>query len=185
MLILASQDWCIKDVFCSVYHLCAQWHHGRSLDETKYRHCWMLSLIHKCTQVVICILSFPISSQPDMNPGNCWAFKGSEGYLVIQLSGLVKVTAFSMEHIPKTLSPSGSIDSAPREFSIWVSTATVFSTRIGKMLNFPGIWSKFWIFYNKFSDIFVRTRPKWPSKWQVVPQKKGCFIWFWLLVWPF
>ncbi|XP_071879984.1 SUN domain-containing protein 1 isoform X3 [Anas platyrhynchos] len=57
--------------------------------------------------------------QPDMYPGNCWAFKGSEGYLVIRLSMKISPTAFTMEHIPKTLSPSGNITSAPRKFSVY------------------------------------------------------------------
>uniref|UniRef100_A0A8C3CFB3 Sad1 and UNC84 domain containing 1 n=1 Tax=Cairina moschata TaxID=8855 RepID=A0A8C3CFB3_CAIMO len=57
--------------------------------------------------------------QPDMYPGNCWAFKGSEGYLVIRLSMKIYPTAFTMEHIPKTLSPSGNITSAPRKFSVY------------------------------------------------------------------
>ena len=56
-----------------------------------------------------------------MNPGQCWAFKGAEGYLVLELSGRVKPTAFSVEHIPKALSPTGKIDSAPKDFSVWVS----------------------------------------------------------------
>ncbi|XP_025010978.1 SUN domain-containing protein 1 isoform X9 [Gallus gallus] len=57
--------------------------------------------------------------QPDMYPGNCWAFKGSEGYLVVRLSMKIYPTAFSLEHIPKTLSPSGNITSAPRKFSVY------------------------------------------------------------------
>ncbi|XP_032053289.1 SUN domain-containing protein 1 isoform X2 [Aythya fuligula] len=57
--------------------------------------------------------------QPDVYPGNCWAFKGSEGYLVIRLSMKIYPTAFTMEHIPKTLSPSGNITSAPRNFSVY------------------------------------------------------------------
>nr|XP_045606712.1 uncharacterized protein LOC123763584 isoform X2 [Procambarus clarkii] len=57
--------------------------------------------------------------QPDRMPGQCWAFKGSQGYIVIQLAGLVKPTAFSLEHIPKSLSPNGEIESAPREFEVW------------------------------------------------------------------
>ncbi|XP_070581177.1 putative leucine-rich repeat-containing protein DDB_G0290503 [Ptychodera flava] len=57
--------------------------------------------------------------QPDVQPGNCWAFKGTTGYLVIQLSGTIRPTSFSMEHIPKSLSPNGNIDSAPKEFSVW------------------------------------------------------------------
>ncbi|XP_072205791.1 SUN domain-containing protein 1 isoform X7 [Excalfactoria chinensis] len=57
--------------------------------------------------------------QPDMYPGNCWAFKGSEGYLVVRLSMKIYPTAFSLEHIPKSLSPSGNITSAPRKFSVY------------------------------------------------------------------
>ncbi|KAG7276519.1 hypothetical protein CRUP_014260, partial [Coryphaenoides rupestris] len=52
-------------------------------------------------------------------PGNCWAFKGSQGYLVIKLSLRVQPTAFYLEHIPKTMSPTGSITSAPRNFSVY------------------------------------------------------------------
>ncbi|XP_071815008.1 uncharacterized protein [Apostichopus japonicus] len=57
--------------------------------------------------------------QPDVNPGNCWAFKGAVGFLVIQLSDTIKPTYFTMEHIPKSLSPTGNITSAPRNFSVW------------------------------------------------------------------
>ncbi|KAG7248120.1 hypothetical protein CRUP_027408, partial [Coryphaenoides rupestris] len=56
---------------------------------------------------------------PDVYPGNCWAFKGSQGYLVIKLSLRVQPTAFYLEHIPKTMSPTGSITSAPRNFSVY------------------------------------------------------------------
>uniref|UniRef100_A0A8C9RLD7 SUN domain-containing protein n=1 Tax=Scleropages formosus TaxID=113540 RepID=A0A8C9RLD7_SCLFO len=57
--------------------------------------------------------------QPDVYPGNCWAFKGSQGYLVIRLSMSVLPTGFSLEHIPKSLSPTGNISSAPRNFSVY------------------------------------------------------------------
>ncbi|NWI98048.1 SUN1 protein, partial [Pitta sordida] len=56
---------------------------------------------------------------PDMYPGNCWAFKGSQGYLVVKLSMKIYPTAFTVEHIPKTLSPTGNITSAPRNFSVY------------------------------------------------------------------
>lgn len=59
--------------------------------------------------------------QPDVNPGNCWAFKGSKGFLVIRLSMRIVPTAFSLEHIPKALAPSGTLLSAPRDFSVYVS----------------------------------------------------------------
>ncbi|XP_069065953.1 SUN domain-containing protein 1 isoform X9 [Pleurodeles waltl] len=56
--------------------------------------------------------------QPDMYPGNCWAFKGCQGYLVVRLSMQIFPTAFTLEHIPKTLSPTGNISSAPKEFAV-------------------------------------------------------------------
>ncbi|XP_069889486.1 SUN domain-containing protein 1 isoform X6 [Dipodomys merriami] len=57
--------------------------------------------------------------QPDIYPGNCWAFKGSQGFLVVRLSMLIHPTTFTMEHIPKTLSPTGSISSAPKDFAVY------------------------------------------------------------------
>ncbi|KAJ8346072.1 hypothetical protein SKAU_G00302650 [Synaphobranchus kaupii] len=57
--------------------------------------------------------------QPDVYPGNCWAFKGSHGYLVIRLSLSVVPSAFCLEHISKSLSPTGNISSAPRHFTVY------------------------------------------------------------------
>ncbi|CAM4707490.1 unnamed protein product [Leuciscus chuanchicus] len=57
--------------------------------------------------------------QPDVHPGNCWAFKGSYGYLVIGLSMKIVPTAFSLDHTPKSLSPTGNISSAPRDFNVY------------------------------------------------------------------
>ncbi|XP_070818699.1 SUN domain-containing protein 1-like [Chaetodon trifascialis] len=57
--------------------------------------------------------------QPDVHPGNCWAFSGSMGFLVIRLSTRILPTAFSLEHIPRALAPSGTLRSAPRDFSVY------------------------------------------------------------------
>ncbi|XP_060945369.1 SUN domain-containing protein 1 isoform X2 [Limanda limanda] len=57
--------------------------------------------------------------QPDVYPGNCWAFKGSQGYLVIRLSLRILPSSFCLEHIPKALSPTGNITSAPRNFTVY------------------------------------------------------------------
>ncbi|XP_049546684.1 klaroid protein [Anopheles darlingi] len=56
---------------------------------------------------------------PTMEPGQCWAFQGFPGYLVIQLNTRVIVTGFSLEHISKLLVAQGSISSAPRAFTVW------------------------------------------------------------------
>ncbi len=56
--------------------------------------------------------------RPGALPGECWPFRGARGHLVVQLSRPVRPTAFSMEHISKSQSPDGRIDSAPREFAV-------------------------------------------------------------------
>ncbi|KAJ7425902.1 SUN domain-containing protein 2 [Willisornis vidua] len=57
--------------------------------------------------------------QPDVNPGNCWAFRGSQGFAVIRLSSIIHPTAVTLEHIPKALSPQGTIPSAPKDFTVY------------------------------------------------------------------
>ncbi|CAF0803999.1 unnamed protein product [Brachionus calyciflorus] len=57
--------------------------------------------------------------QGSMQPGNCWAFKGSKGDLFIKLAARITPTSFSLEHIPKELSLTGLIDSAPQNFSVY------------------------------------------------------------------
>nr|XP_020444383.1 SUN domain-containing protein 1-like isoform X3 [Monopterus albus] len=57
--------------------------------------------------------------QPNVHPGNCWAFRGSTGFLGIRLSLRILPTAFSLEHIPKALAPNGALLSAPRDFSVY------------------------------------------------------------------
>ncbi|KAM7120966.1 SUN domain-containing protein 3 isoform 2-T2 [Molossus nigricans] len=56
--------------------------------------------------------------QPDVHPGKCWAFPGSQGHALIKLAGRIIPTAVTMEHISEKVSPSGSISSAPKEFSV-------------------------------------------------------------------
>ncbi|XP_026068900.1 SUN domain-containing protein 2-like [Carassius auratus] len=57
--------------------------------------------------------------QPELYPGKCWAFQGSQGFLVISLSYPVRITHVTLEHLPKELSPTGRIDSAPKEFAVY------------------------------------------------------------------
>ena len=55
--------------------------------------------------------------QADNSPGNCWAFDGEVGHLTIKLGQPIFISHVTIEHIPKNLSPSGTIQSAPREVS--------------------------------------------------------------------
>ncbi|KDR17830.1 Unc-84-like protein A [Zootermopsis nevadensis] len=52
-------------------------------------------------------------------PGECWAFEGSKGAVVIQLIADIYVTGVSVEHIPPALSPTGATSSAPKDMSVW------------------------------------------------------------------
>lgn len=52
-------------------------------------------------------------------PGECWALKGSSGGVIVKLLGHTKIDAVSMEHISKTISPSGDITTAPKDFAVW------------------------------------------------------------------
>lgn len=83
--------------------------------------CWEIKeLLVKALAAVIRLNLVFLPPQPDVYPGNCWAFKGSQGYLVIRLSLRILPTSFCVEHIPKALSPTGNITSAPRNFTVFV-----------------------------------------------------------------
>ncbi|XP_048360441.1 SUN domain-containing protein 3-like isoform X2 [Sphaerodactylus townsendi] len=56
--------------------------------------------------------------EPDVNPGNCWAFQGSEGQVVIKLPQKIQLLAVTVEHIPKAISPSGNVSSAMKDFVV-------------------------------------------------------------------
>lgn len=59
--------------------------------------------------------------QPNVTPGNCWAFSGDRGQVTIRLAQKVYLSNLTLQHIPKTISLSGSLDSAPKDFVIYVS----------------------------------------------------------------
>jgi hypothetical protein len=64
-----------------------------------------------------------------MIPGECWAFEGP-GAVVIQLIGKVNIKAVSIEHASQSAMPKGKINSAPKDFSVWVSVLYGFSSYI-------------------------------------------------------
>lgn len=73
--------------------------------------------------------------QPELYPGKCWAFRGSQGFLVISLSYPVAITHVTLEHIPKDLSPTGRLDSAPKDFSVYgVSNETEDGKLLGTFI---------------------------------------------------
>jgi len=56
--------------------------------------------------------------QPGMAPGQCWAFRGSTGAVVVKLSSTVVVKAVSIEHISLKSTPDGQISSAPKSMTL-------------------------------------------------------------------
>ncbi|XP_012521215.1 PREDICTED: SUN domain-containing protein 5 [Propithecus coquereli] len=57
--------------------------------------------------------------EPNMTPGNCWAFEGDRGQVTIRLAQKVYLSNLTLQHIPKTISLSGSLDTAPKDFVIY------------------------------------------------------------------
>ncbi|XP_035987629.1 SUN domain-containing protein 2-like isoform X2 [Fundulus heteroclitus] len=60
-----------------------------------------------------------IQGKSHLLPGQCWAFAGSQGRLSIALPYKVSISHVTLAHIPKMLSPTGTIPSAPKEFSVY------------------------------------------------------------------
>lgn len=57
--------------------------------------------------------------QPNFYPGNCWCFPGNQGETVVRLSSNIVPRAVTIDHIPKTISPTGEISSAPKSFAVF------------------------------------------------------------------
>ncbi|KAM4658403.1 SUN domain-containing protein 5-like isoform 1-T2 [Amazona ochrocephala] len=57
--------------------------------------------------------------QLDVSPGNCWPLQGQQGQVVIRLPARVHLTAVSVQHISKEVSPSGTVISAPRDIAVF------------------------------------------------------------------
>ena len=72
--------------------------------------------------------------QPGTSPGQCWAFRGSQGAVLVQLSSPIHITAVSIEHISSLLSPDGTIHSAPSHMSL--SGVTENRENFTALLNF-------------------------------------------------
>ncbi|XP_053182972.1 SUN domain-containing protein 2-like [Scomber japonicus] len=60
-----------------------------------------------------------IKGDSHLVPGRCWAFSGRNGHLVIALSHPATLSYVTLGHISKSQSPTGSIASAPKEFSVY------------------------------------------------------------------
>ncbi|KAG8010095.1 INO80 complex subunit C [Nibea albiflora] len=60
-----------------------------------------------------------IRGHSHLTPGQCWAFPGGLGQLFIAPSRPFTISHVTLSHISKNMSPTGSISSAPKEFSVY------------------------------------------------------------------
>ncbi|XP_054896842.1 SUN domain-containing protein 1-like [Poeciliopsis prolifica] len=60
-----------------------------------------------------------IQGYPVLLPGKCWAFHGVQGTLVISLSHPIRISHVTLDHLPRYNSPTGHIDSAPKDFEVY------------------------------------------------------------------
>lgn len=58
--------------------------------------------------------------------GECFTFKGKQATVLIRLFASAFLDAVTIEHIPRKMSPSEDVTSAPRKFSVSVSISKVF-----------------------------------------------------------
>lgn len=76
---------------------------GQSQGGIRYKYAWPLR---------------PITMlQPEVLPGNCWAFPGSRGSVTIQLARPVRPSSVTVEHTPK--GSASSVAGALRDFRVW------------------------------------------------------------------
>ncbi|KAM7074342.1 sperm-associated antigen 4 protein-like, partial [Ciconia maguari] len=57
--------------------------------------------------------------QPTVSPGNCWPLQGRQGQVVIRLPARVHLTAVTVQHTSKDVSPFGTDFSAPRDIAVF------------------------------------------------------------------
>ncbi|XP_075790385.1 SUN domain-containing protein 3-like isoform X3 [Pelodiscus sinensis] len=57
--------------------------------------------------------------QRDNAPGNCWALRGSRGFVVVKLARVIQPLAVTLDHIAKKDSQTEEISSAPQNFAIY------------------------------------------------------------------
>ncbi|XP_034729383.1 SUN domain-containing protein 2-like isoform X2 [Etheostoma cragini] len=51
--------------------------------------------------------------------GHCWPFAGERGHLFITLSHPITISHVALSHLSRSLSPTGTISGAPKEFSVY------------------------------------------------------------------
>ncbi|NXX29874.1 SPAG4 protein, partial [Nicator chloris] len=109
--------------------------------------------------------------QPNVYPGNCWAFQGHQGQVVIRLPARVYLTAITVQHITKDVSPSGTIISAPKDMAVFGVDADKGETLLGMfsynvekdpVQTFP---LKNMLLPRAFSQVKLLVKSNWGNPW--------------------
>ncbi|KAJ7335397.1 hypothetical protein JRQ81_013338 [Phrynocephalus forsythii] len=86
---------------------------SKSYEPEEVQNCWFKSLFMVTAKPPSTVL------EPDVHPGNCWAFQGPEGQIVIKLPEKIQPTAVTVQHISKAISPSNGVSSALKDFLVY------------------------------------------------------------------
>ncbi|KAM4832716.1 SUN domain-containing protein 5 [Urocitellus parryii] len=106
---IEKPDFALKSIGASIDFE----HTSATYNYEKARSCWNWIRLWNYAQPPDVIL------EPNMTPGNCWAFTGDRGQVTIRLAQKVYLFNITLQHIPKSISLSGSVDTAPKDFVIY------------------------------------------------------------------
>ncbi|NWJ10826.1 SUN3 protein, partial [Crypturellus undulatus] len=107
--------------------------------------------------------------QPELAPGKCWAFPGSQGQVVIRLPARILPRALTMQHSSKMLSAGDDISTSPKDISISGLDDEGQEIQLGSFLFDPKKEQKqFFVLKNElhkaFQYIKVNILSNWGSK---------------------
>ncbi|XP_061488003.1 SUN domain-containing protein 3-like [Rhineura floridana] len=134
---------------------------SNSYEPENLKNCWFRSLFVSSANPPDTIL------QPDVYPGNCWAFQGSEGQVVINLPEKIQPTAITVQHISKAISPSKGVSSALKDFLVFgLEDETREETLLGKfMYDIEKEAIQTFQLKNEYSKQFLHVKFKVQSNW--------------------
>ncbi|XP_041843016.1 SUN domain-containing protein 3-like isoform X1 [Melanotaenia boesemani] len=89
---------------------------GRTSASYNWKRPFFCKLFRTCKLVSPGVV---IQGSSELLPGNCWSFAGQQGHITINLSHKVPISHVTLGHILKSVSPSGTTPSAPKEFSVY------------------------------------------------------------------
>ncbi|EDL06043.1 sperm associated antigen 4-like [Mus musculus] len=102
---IEKPDFALKSIGASIdfEHTSATYNHDKARSYWNWIRLW----------------NYAQPPDPNVTPGNCWAFASDRGQVTIRLAQKVYLSNITLQHIPKTISLSGSLDTAPKDFVIY------------------------------------------------------------------